>query len=239
MSRLVSQTELRRGTVTQRSEEGKTYRPPYYPIFLDLRGRQCVVVGGGKEAQRKIEDLLLAGARVQVIAERLTNPLRKLAQEGHITWMQRDFQHGDLLGSFLAISEHGDRRTNESVWREAEELSVPVNVIDDVPHCTFIAPSMARRGDLTVAISTAGKAPALAVRLREEMEERLGSHHAKFLELAGRLRRSMAELHSDFEARRAIWYELVDSEVLELLRRGEETRALDRIAEITGIRLSP
>ena len=108
--------------------------------------------------------------------------------------------------------------------------------MDDVPHCDFIAPAVVRRGDLAVAISTNGKAPALAVRLRQRLEAELGEEHARFLELAGSVRAPLARLLPDLAARRDLWYRLIDSDILQLLRRGEEAAAVARFEEILGVR---
>ena len=206
----------------------------YYPIFLDLRHRRCVVVGGGREATNKVKNLLQAGALVKIIAPTLTQELKELVEAGQIEHVSRDYRPGDLADAFLIVSEKGDLARNEAVWREANDVNAPVNVVDDTGHSSFIAPSIVRRGDLTVAISTSGKAPALAVRLRQRLEKELGPEYARFLELAGQLRAQLTSSVPDFEERKTLWYRLVDSEVLGLLRHGDETTARRRIGEILG-----
>lgn len=210
----------------------------YYPIHLDLRGRLVAVIGGGAVAQEKVEGLLAAGARVKVIAPRLTLELARLAAEGAVEHVARSFRDGDLEGAFLAVGERLGAAIDGAVWREAEARGIPCNVQDDLPHCSFIAASVVRRGDLTVTISTSGKAPALAVRLRQQLERQLGAHYARFLEIAGRLRAPLAERLPDSAARRELWYRLVDSDVLELLGRGDDAGARERVAEITGVALA-
>ena len=215
----------------------------YYPIYLDLRGRPCVVIGGGPVAEGKVKGLLEAGAHVTVISPQLTPQLRKMADEGHIVHVARRYQAGDLTEAFLAISATNDRAVNEQVWQEGVESNVTsaglsaslVNIVDDPPHCTFIAPSIVRRGDLVIAISTGGKAPALAVRLRQQLERTIGHEYARFLELAGMLRAPIAARYPDFEQRKALWYQLVDSDVLDLLRQGDEAAARRRVVEITRV----
>lgn len=210
----------------------------YYPIHLDLRGRLVAVIGGGAVAQEKVAGLLAAGARVRLIAPRLTPELGRLAAEDAVEHVPRSYRSGDLAGAFLAIGERLGAEIDDAVWREAEERGIPCNVQDDLAHCSFIAASVVRRGDLTLTISTSGKAPALAVRLRQQLERQLGPHYARFLELAGRLRAPLAERLPDFAARRDLWYRLVDSDVLELLGRGDDARARERVAEITGVALA-
>lgn len=212
--------------------------PRYYPVFLDLRDRLCVVVGGDRAALWKVEGLLESGARVRLVA---AEPVAELAALGadhpRVEHRARVYRPGDLEGAFLALSTDADPEVARPFWAEAEALGVPANVMDDVPHCSFIAPSIVRRGDLAVAISTAGRAPALAVRLRERLERELGPHHARFLELAGALRAPIAARHPGFDTRRELWYRLVDSDLLELLGRGDEEGALERIEAVTGIDL--
>ena len=144
-------------------------------------------------------------------------------------------QPGDLAGAILAISATDDSAVNRQVWEEGRRSSVLVNVVDDVPLCDFIAPSVIRQGDLTVAISTSGKAPALAVRIRECLEEAFGPEYARFLELAGAIRQPLVEKHPDFKTRRTRWYELVDSDILDLLRSGDEAAAYQKIEAIMGV----
>jgi len=211
----------------------------HYPVFLDLAGRLVVVIGGGVIAQGKVAGLLAAAARVRLIAPTLTDELHTLARAGRVDYLARPYAPGDLAGADLVIGATNDRAVNAQIWQDATEAHIWVNVVDDPPHCTFIAPSVARRGDLTVAVSTGGKAPVLAVRVREQIEALLGDEHAHFLELAGRLRAPMAERHPGFEDRKRLWYEIVDSEVLAALKRGDEPAALRTIAAITGITLAP
>ncbi len=211
---------------------------PYYPVFLDLRDRRCVVVGGGAVAEEKVEGLLTAGAIVQVIAPRLTPGLERLLSAGEIHHSARDYREGDLQHAFLALSERVGSEIHVALRDEATRRSVPLNVQDETDFCSFIAPALFRRGDLTIAISTAGRAPALAARLRQAFERRFGEHYARFLELAGRLRRPLEERYPDFETRRDLWYRLVDSDVLDLLEQGDGERARQRIVSLTGVELS-
>lgn len=207
----------------------------YYPVLLNLRGRTCVVIGGGTIATGKVEGLLEASAWVTVIAPQLSPALAELVQAGRVRHLARAYQPGDLAEAFLAVGATDDRAANAAVWEEAQARGILFNAVDDVPHCNFIAPSILRQGDLTVAISTSGKAPALAVRLKERLAAELGPEYARFLELAGGLREALAASVPDFEARKALWYRLVDSDVLSLLRDGDEDAARACIAAVTGV----
>lgn len=208
-----------------------------YPVCLNLQGRRGTVIGGGLVAEGKVGALLAAGAQVTVISPGLNNGLQQLADQGRISHVTRLYRPGDVAGSFLAICATDDRAVNEQVWQEANERGILVNVVDAPSRCTFTMPAVVRRGDLTLAIATGGKAPALAVRLRERLERLIGPEYGRFLELAGTLRAPLAKRHPDREQRRALWYRLVDSDVLDLLQRGDEQAARRRMAEITGLAL--
>ncbi|HEV3460081.1 MAG TPA: bifunctional precorrin-2 dehydrogenase/sirohydrochlorin ferrochelatase [Thermoanaerobaculia bacterium] len=209
--------------------------PCYYPAFLDLRRRRCVVVGGGGMAADKARELGAAGAQVFVVAARPGSALEAMASRGELLLARRPFRAGDLAGAFLAIAAGDDPAEREAVWREASQRGLPLNSVDDPPRCSFIAGAVVRRGALTVAISTAGRAPALAVRLRQWLESKLGAEHARFLTLAGSVRAALVKRQPDLARRRELWYALVDSDVLELLRRGDEAGARRRFAGILGV----
>ena len=207
----------------------------YYPVYIQLKDQPCVVIGGGKIAEGKVEGLLAVEANVTVIAPTLTTPLRDLADQDQITYWARAYQPGDLKGAFLVVCATDQAETNHQVWQEATANRQLVNVVDDTPRCNFIAPSILRKGDLTIAISTSGKAPALAVRLKERLQRELGPEYARFLELAGELREPLARHIPDFETRKALWYELVDSEILEVLAHGDESAAREIISRVMGL----
>lgn len=144
--------------------------PAYYPAFLDVRKRKCVIFGGGEIAEQKVKFLLECGANVTVFSPEITTSLEALAQEGRIAWKKRKFITGDLLGAFLAIvADTSDSSINNNVAAEAEQMNVVLNVVDITHLCTFIAPAVVKRGDITIAISTGGASPALARKFREEL----------------------------------------------------------------------
>ena len=211
----------------------------YYPVYIELRGQPCVVIGGGKIAEGKVEGLLAARANVTVISPDLTVHLRELVEEKKITYLARAYQPGDLTGAFMVICATDQAEINHQVWQEASANRQLVNVVDDTPRCNFIAPSILRKGDLTIAISTSGKAPALAVRLKERLQRELGPEYERFLELAGELREPLARHIPDFETRKALWYELVDSEILAVLARGDEPAARAMISRVVGFEFEP
>ena len=211
----------------------------YYPVYIQLHEQPCVVIGGGKIAEGKVDGLLAAEAKVTVISPELTPHLQELASQNKLTYISREYRPGDLAGAFLVICATDREEINHQVWQEASANHQLVNVVDDTPRCNFIAPSILRKGDLTIAISTSGKAPALAVRLKERLQEEIGPEYERFLELAGELREPLTRHIPDFETRKALWYEIVDSDVLDALARGDETLARETISRIVGFDLLP
>ena len=149
-----------------------------YPIFLDLSGRRCVVVGGGEVASRKARKLLQARAEVVVISPEITPGLESIAVEVH----RRPYKKGDLEGAYLAFTATDSREVNAGVAREAKERHIPVNVADRPSECDFALPSTLRRGRLQVAVSTGGASPALGRRIKDELEEVFGPEWAGLVE---------------------------------------------------------
>ena len=211
----------------------------YYPVYLEMRDQPCVMIGGGKIAEGKVDGLLAVNAKVTVIAPDITPHLQDLADQKQITYLARAYKPGDLTNAFMVICATDQTKINHQVWQEAMANRQLVNVVDDTPRCNFIAPSILRQGDLTIAISTSGKAPALAVRLKERLRREIGPEYERFLELAGELREPLADHIPDFETRKALWYELVDSEILDVLASGDEVHAREIISRVVGFDFEP
>ena len=160
----------------------------FYPICLDLEAHHCVVVGGGRVAERKVLGLLSCRAQVSVISPLLTNELHLQHANGTILWIDREYRQGDLAGAFLVIAATDDEETQKQVYEEADTNNLLLNVAD-VPHrCNFILPATARRGDLTISVSTAGKSPALARKIRMELEKRYGPEYRVLVNILGGIR---------------------------------------------------
>ena len=206
-----------------------------YPVYLSLTGRPCVVLGGCTAAEEQVQSLLAVEARVTVVAPEITPGLGKLATNGRLDLVDRRYRRGDLRTAFLVLVVGQPPAVTDAVWEETRGRNVLVNTVGDSPHCDFLAPAVIRRGELAVAISTGDKAPALAERLRQRLESELGDEHARFLELARALRDPLARRWPDCETQRTLWYRLIDSDVLTLLRRGNEAAALALIVEILGV----
>jgi siroheme synthase-like protein len=193
-----------------------------YPIFLDLSGKKCLVVGEGPEIAGKLRSLVDAAAKVTYVNPRAEPAIEALAAAGLISWERRAFEQHDLDGCFLAIADCED---NTEIFRLAEERQVLMNAVDDPEHCRFSFGSVHRQGDLTIAISTNGVAPALAVRLREQLERQIGAEYAELLQMLKEVRAEIGSRIADFSARRALWYRIIDSDILDKLRAGQRDEA--------------
>ena len=204
-----------------------------YPAILTLDGRPGVVIGGGVIGERKVRSLLDAGAIVTVITPEATRGVHDLARDGTITLVERSYREGDLADAAVVIASTDDPAVNRAIYAEATARGIPVNVVDDVEHCTFIAPSIIRRGDLMITISTGGTCPALAVRIRERLEAEFGDEYERFLGLIRRLK-DEEELAPTQTARAKAWYRVVDSEVFDLVRGRHEAEAHERAVALLG-----
>jgi precorrin-2 dehydrogenase/sirohydrochlorin ferrochelatase len=203
-----------------------------YPITLvDLANTPCVVIGGGEVAARKVAALREAGARPVVISPALCATLERQVEEGEIDVIQRRYQIGDLAGVRLVIAATNDPATNEAVWREARDIGCLVNVVDDPPRCNFYVPATVRRGALTLAVSTGGRSPLLARRIRKMLEQQFDIAYEAYVELLGELRPRVQE-HVEPTRRKALWMSLLDSDILDLLRSGQTQAARQRAETI-------
>lgn len=198
--------------------------PTYYPVFLKLLGRPCVVIGGGPVALRKVKQLRECGAKVTVISPELCPELAELAAQDEISVTQRQYQTGDLRGAFVAIAATDDAAVNQKVAEEGRGESVLVNVVDDAQKSDFIVPSIGRRGDITIAVSTSGKSPALAKKMRAMLEEEFGEEYASLASLVNEVRTEIRQAGTPVSGER--WQEALDvGSLLELLRKNENDKA--------------
>ena len=200
-------------------------RGGYYPIFLDVNGRRCLVVGGGLIAQRKVAALLAHGARVTVVSPSVTRRLAGYARQARIRHIARRFKSCDLDDAWLVVAATDDQPVNELVSRAAAARRIFANVVDQKPLCTFIAPSIVRRGELTIAISTGGGSPALAKHLRRDLTRTIGADYAKMLQLLKRLRGVAKETLPTYNDRKRYFDRLVQGEVFALVRQAQPARA--------------
>ncbi|MEN8134866.1 MAG: bifunctional precorrin-2 dehydrogenase/sirohydrochlorin ferrochelatase [Thermodesulfobacteriota bacterium] len=211
----------------------------YFPVNLDIVGRKCTVVGGGKVAARKVGNLLECGGKVQVISPELTSELRELLQAKRIGWLQRQYRQGDLHGSFLVIAATDDELVQEDVFSEAEKSDQLINVADVPQRCNFILPATVKRDDLTISISTAGKSPALARKLRQELEETIGPEYGTLAEIMGLLRTDVLKQGRPHEENKIIFEALLHEHFLNWIKQGNWDVIENHLTEILGDNISP
>ena len=185
------------------------------PIFLKLEGRRCLLVGAGNVALDKIGSLLKTGLRLRVVAPEARAEIRQLALEGKLEWVQRAFEPSDLDGNFLVITATDSHDVNSAVYREAVQRNILCNSVDDIPNCDFFFGSVVSRGDLQIAISTAGESPAFAQRLRREIDERLPNDLGPWLQDIGQLRREVLATHPAGDDRKLLLHQLAQRQVCE------------------------
>jgi siroheme synthase-like protein len=164
-----------------------------YPIFLRLHKKRCLVVGGGMVAERKVKSLINAGAEVTVIAPRLTEELSRTLGQGCITHIERNYRENDMEGFYLVIASTDSQRTNRNIYLEGEKRGVPVNVVDDPQNSSFFVPSLIRRGNLQIALSTSGTAPIFAKELRKYFEKKFYPELERDLGDLARLRKDIIQ----------------------------------------------
>jgi precorrin-2 dehydrogenase/sirohydrochlorin ferrochelatase len=186
----------------------------YYPVFLEVEGRSCLVVGGGNVASRKAKSLSDAGARVKVISPQFCKSLLNLAEKGRAVLDRKRFRAKDLDRTFLAIACTDDDKVNDRVCAAARRRGVLVNVVDSPDRCDFIVPSVVSRGALNIAISTSGVSPALCRRMRQELEQRYGERYADFLELMEKSRSRIIREVPKMADRKLIFDALTDRSFL-------------------------
>jgi uroporphyrin-III C-methyltransferase/precorrin-2 dehydrogenase/sirohydrochlorin ferrochelatase len=200
-----------------------------YPITLNLEGRLCVVIGGGQETEQKVRGLLDGKAKVRVFETQPSGGLEQLREAGEIELVARAYVYGDLAGAFLAISASGDARINELAYREANDRGVLFNAVDDVAHCHFAAPAVIRRGDFTLTISTAGKAPALAKRVRIDLSNQFGDEYGELVAALGEARDASLPRTVDFETWAGRWERALDEDLIRLTKSGLIDQVKERV----------
>ena len=209
---------------------------PFYIACLRLKGRRCVVVGGGEIGLEKVEGLLACDASVVLVAPDAVPELEELAAEGSIAWERREYEPADLEGTFMVIASTDDTDVNIGVYEDAERRAMLVNVVDVPPLCNFILPAVVRTGPLAVAISTAGASPALAKRMKAEVQDLFGEEYATLAVMLNDARGWAKGTLPTYQDRKAFFEEIVngDPDPIGLLREGDEAAVLDLIAAAQG-----
>jgi siroheme synthase-like protein len=224
--------QLRRGVCDQSCVQGML-DTPFYIACLRLSGRRCVVVGGGEVGLEKVEGLLACDGEVTLIAPKAVPALEDYAREGSIRWEQRAYAGADdLEGVFMAIAASDDTDVNIAVYDDAERRAMLVNVVDVPPLCNFILPAIVRSGPLAIAISTAGASPALAKRMKREIEGRFGEEYARLAVILNDARGWAKATLPTYQDRKEFFESIVNGEPdpIELLRAGEEQAVRELIA---------
>ncbi len=207
----------------------------YYPVFLDIRGKPCAVIGGGSVAERKVRSLVNAGASVSVIAPEVTSGIGSLAQKGLVKILKKPFKAGDLKGFFLVVSAAGSREANQKVCKDAQEFRVLKNIVDEPQACDFIVPSVVQRRDLSIAISTAGRFPKLSKKIRLELEKAYGGEYGVFLKILGAIRDALLKDAAKYGKKEKIFNELLCSPIMGWLRHKQYERIDAFLKESLGI----
>lgn len=209
----------------------------YYPIYIRLEGKSCTVIGGGEVGERKALRLLECGARVTVVAEVITPALKTLRDEGRIRCIHSAYESGHVADAFLVIGATDRDDVNGRIAEDCRSKGVLVNIVDDPGRCEFILPSLFEQGDLSIAVSTSGKSPALAKRIRQELALQYGGEYAFLLRIMGALREQITAAGRPAAENRAIFEALLDSPLLEEIRRQRWDRVRRMIRDISGVTL--
>lgn len=206
----------------------------YYPVCLDIKNRKCLVVGGGAVGTRKVEGLLKCGGVVSVISESFTERLQSLSEKGAVELLDKVYNASDLEEKFLVIGATDDQVLNKSISKDAESRNMMCNIADFPEACNFILPSVVNRGDLTIAISTSGKSPAFAKKLRKELSDQFGEEYAGFLFLMGEIRKKLLSEKHEPEAHKPLFEKLLNKGLLELTKSKDKDGIDTLLNEVLG-----
>lgn len=215
-----------------RAIQGRNVLPKYYPVMLDVRERPAIVIGGDRIAAEKAAALAASGARVSVLSPDFGVEVLALEARGLVTLRAKSYEAGDLEGAFVVVAATTDPSLIEAIWQETQQRGQPVNIVDVPRYCSFILPSVLRRGKLTVAVSTEGASPSLAKRLRQQLEESFPPAYEDYIDLAAQARVYLRCQGISYDTRDAFFGDFMASSVLEALDAGERERALALTVEL-------
>lgn len=204
----------------------------YYPVNLALENKRCLVAGAGKVAERKVKRLLEYGAKVLVISPKITPGLNALAKKKKIIFENRRIKLSDLNGACLVIAATADRKLNSAIASYCRNKGILINVVDSPKDCNFILPSIIRRGALTISISTDGVSPALAKKIRQELEARFGPEYAKLLRIMKVIRTQALKKIKNSASRRVFFQKALEPEILNLLKKNKEKQVKIKLGHI-------
>lgn len=202
-----------------------------YPININLAGKLCLIVGGGKVAERKVTSLLEYEPVLRLVSPQAEKSIQQRASEGDLQWIPRKFADQDLDGVFMVFIATNNTQINQNIAELCRARGILVNAVDDPPNCDFFLPSVLRRDSLVVSVSTEGKSPLYAARLRRELEAIITEEHGQYVDMLGKLRQEVKNSGLDIEQRKQILDKLVNSDILELIQAGLDEKVEERIKE--------
>jgi len=206
----------------------------YYPVNLDIRNRDCLVVGGGGVGTRKVKTLVECGAAVTVVSLQASAKLDQMAADGLITLEKRAYRTTDIENKFLVIGATDDETLNRQIHADAEARNTLCNIADRPEICNFILPAIVHRGDLVLAVSTSGKSPAYAKRVRKELEKQFGAEYEPFLRLMGAIRERLLREKHEPEAHKPLFETMINAGLLDLVRENETEQIDTLLREVLG-----
>jgi precorrin-2 dehydrogenase/sirohydrochlorin ferrochelatase len=206
----------------------------FYPVNLDIKDRGCLVVGGGAVASRKAKTLAECGAIVTVVSLEFTQSLRDIESSSNVTLISRPYETSDLDGKFLVIGATNNEALNRRINADAEARHMLCNIADVPDICNFILPSIIRRGDLVIAVSTSGKSPAFAKKLRKDLEKNFGDEYARFLALMGAIRTRLLQTAHAPEAHKPLFERLIHGNLLELIKNDQKKEINRLLLDVLG-----
>jgi siroheme synthase-like protein len=218
-----------------------TKQYPYYPIYLDVENRSAVIIGGGNVCARKAETMMRYGARVTVVAPRVTEEIEQWAREGCLSVRRKKYDHSDLEGANIVIASTDDQYVNEQIAFDCRARRIPVNVVDVTPLCEFIVPAIIESGSVQIAVSTGGRSPALARTLKEDLQRFIGPEYSEVNDVLGTLRDGAKRVLPTDVDRKRFFDGIIAAGILEMLREGRRAEAYETIAracESAGVPLS-
>ncbi len=190
----------------------------YYPVNLDIKSRNCLVIGGGPVGTRKVKTLIKCGALVTVVSLEFEKELEALAKTESVTLKNRTYHSSDMKNVFLVIGATSNRELNRQINADANRLNILCNIADVPEVCNFILPAIVKRGDLMIAISTSGNSPAFAKKIRKDLEKQFGHEYAEFLKLMGAIRKKLLSEAHEPEAHKHLFEKLIDNNLVKLIK---------------------
>ena len=204
----------------------------YYPIELNLEGTRCLVIGGGKVAERKVVSLLTTGASINVVSPKITKKLKEYVAEGRIKYIEREYLPEDIKAAFLVIGATDDEKTNDQIATDCRNLGILVNIVDSPSISNFLVPATVKRGRLVISIGTSGNSPALAKKIKEELSALYGPEYGELTEILGDLRQKVYQNIGCESKRKLFWERLINSDMLKLIREKRRKEIKKRISAL-------